>query len=306
MGTYPLRGHPRSRERSIDDAQLVNVAAPREQADPLSSTSMSEQIFGAMPVRGGVRFRVWAPTASRLTLVLQDGRARGDHPMPRDSEGLFDALVDGAHAGDRYGYRVDGGEVRPDPASRFQPSGVHGLSQVIDPGAFTWTDDRWRNRPAGDRILYEVHIGTFTPEGTFTAAATKLDTLRDTGVTVIEIMPVADFPGSRNWGYDGVCLFAPSRAYGHPDDLRRLVDRAHTLGLAVVFDVVYNHLGPEGAYLTEFNRSTSPIDTSHRGDRESTSMAHPLQWFAALSSKTRCTGYASITPTGYGSTPRMR
>ncbi len=173
--------------------------------------------------------------------------------MPRDAEGVFDRIVDDAAAGDRYAYRLDSGDVRPDPASRFQPEGVHGPSQVIDPSAFTWTDDRWRGRPAGDRILYELHIGTFTPEGTFEAAAAKLETLRDIGVTVIEIMPVADFPGSRNWGYDGVCLFAPSRAYGHPDDLRRFVDRAHRLGLAVEFDVVYNHLGPEGAYLPAFN-----------------------------------------------------
>jgi maltooligosyltrehalose trehalohydrolase len=210
--------------------------------------------FGALPVRDGVRFRLWASSATDVKLVLHDGRAAGIHHMPRDAEGVFDMIIDDAAAGDRYGYRVDNGDVRPDPASRFQPDGVHGPSQVIDPVAFTWTDDRWRGRPPGDRILYELHIGTFTPEGTFDAAAAKLEPLRDTGVTFIEIMPVADFPGSRNWGYDAVCLFAPSRAYGHPDDLRRLVDRAHHLGLAVMFDVVYNHLGPEGAYLPEFNK----------------------------------------------------
>jgi maltooligosyltrehalose trehalohydrolase len=209
--------------------------------------------FGALPVRGGVRFRVWAPSTANLTLVLDDGRAAGSHEMPRDAEGVFDRIVDTAAAGDRYRYRVDSGDLRPDPASRFQPDGVHGPSQVIDPSTFVWTDDRWHGRPPGDRILYELHIGTFTPEGTFAAAAGKLEALRDLGVTVIEIMPVADFAGSRNWGYDGVCLFAPSRAYGDPDDLRRLVDRAHSLGLAVEFDVVYNHLGPEGAYLTAFN-----------------------------------------------------
>ncbi len=210
--------------------------------------------FGALPVRDGVRFRLWASSATDVKLVLHDGRAAGMHQMPRDAEGVFDMIVDAAATGDRYGYRVDNGDVRPDPASRFQPDGVHGPSQVIDPLAFTWTDDRWRGRPPGDRILYELHIGTFTPEGTFDAAAAKLEALRDTGITFIEIMPVADFPGSRNWGYDAVCLFAPSRAYGHPDDLRRLVDRAHHLGLAVMFDVVYNHLGPEGAYLPEFNQ----------------------------------------------------
>ena len=227
---------------------------PRGEAVAASSRSTIGDRFGALPVPGGVRFRVWAPSASHLALVLHDGRTAGSHDMPRDADGVFDTIVDGASAGDRYRYRVDNGELRPDPASRFQPDGVHGPSQVIDPSAFTWTDDRWRNRPPGNRILYELHIGTFTPEGTFAAAAGKLEALRDTGITVLEIMPAADFAGSRNWGYDGVCLFAPSRAYGHPDDLRRLVDRAHHLGLAVMFDVVYNHLGPEGAYLPQFNK----------------------------------------------------
>ena len=226
----------------------------REERPSAVLSSMFDDRLGALPIRGGVRFRVWAPSASRLTLVLHDGRASGDHEMTRDDLGVFDTIVDRASAGDQYGYRVDNGDVRPDPASRFQPEGVHGPSQVIDPSAFTWTDDRWRGRPPGDRILYELHIGTFTPEGTFAAAAAKLELLRDIGVTVIEIMPVADFAGSRNWGYDGVCLFAPSRVYGRPDDLRRLVDRAHHLGLAVVLDVVYNHLGPEGAYLPAFNK----------------------------------------------------
>lgn len=214
---------------------------------------MSENRFGAVPVRGGVAFRVWAPSAPELTLVLHDGRAAGGHAMARDSEGAFELIVDGAAAGDRYSYQFGNGTLRPDPASRFQPEGVHGPSEVIDPNAFAWTDDHWHGRPAGDHIVYELHIGTFTPEGTFRAATAQLDALRDTGITVIEIMPVADFAGSRNWGYDGVSLFAPCRAYGHPDDLRRLVDRAHDRGLAVMLDVVYNHLGPEGAYLREFH-----------------------------------------------------
>ncbi len=209
--------------------------------------------FGALPVRAGVRFRVWAPTARDLTLVLQDGRAAGEYPLPRDGEGIFDRSVDGAAAGDRYSYRVDGGDLRPDPASRFQPDGVHGPSQVVDPSRFAWTDGRWGGRPAADRIVYELHVGTFSPEGTFAGAAARLEALRDLGVSVVELMPVADFPGARNWGYDGVCLYAPSRAYGTPDDLRALVDRAHRLGIAVALDVVYNHLGPEGAYLSQFN-----------------------------------------------------
>jgi len=209
--------------------------------------------FGALPVADGVRFRVWAPAARELTLVVPDGRAAGEYALSRDGEGVFDRIVNRATAGDRYSYRVNGGTLRPDPASRFQPDGVHGPSQVVDPSRFDWTDARWHGRPAADRIIYELHVGTFSPEGTFAGATARLEELRDLGITVIELMPVADFPGSRNWGYDGVSLFAPSRAYGAPDDLRRFVDRTHHLGLAVALDVVYNHLGPEGAYMYEFN-----------------------------------------------------
>ena len=214
---------------------------------------MSMNGFGARPLRGGVRFRVWAPSARRLTLVVHDGAAAGEYSVPQDGEGIFDLIVDRAAAGNRYSYRIDGGDLRPDPASRFQPEGVHGPSEIVDPSAFQWTDTSWGGRPAADRILYELHIGTFSPEGTFAGATSRLEAVRDVGMTVIEIMPVADFAGVRNWGYDGVCLYAPSRAYGRPDDLRRLVDRAHQLGLAVLLDVVYNHLGPEGAYLPSFS-----------------------------------------------------
>ena len=217
------------------------------------SDSGPPRFFGAVPVRGGARFRVWAPAARDLTLVLHDGRAAGDYALPRDHEGVFDRIVDHAAAGDRYSYRVNGGDPRPDPASRYQPDGVHGPSQIVDPGSFAWTDGRWGGRPAADRIVYELHVGTFSPEGTFAGTTARLDALRDLGITVVELMPVADFPGSRNWGYDGACLYAPSRAYGTPDDLRRLVDRAHQLGIAVALDVVYNHLGPEGAYISQFD-----------------------------------------------------
>jgi maltooligosyltrehalose trehalohydrolase len=204
-------------------------------------------------VRGGIRFRVSAPAARELTLVIYDGIARGEYPLPRDQEGTFDLIVDRAAAGNRYAYRLDDGETRPDPASRFQPEGVHGPSEIIDPSGFRWTDSAWRGRPAVDRIVYELHIGTFSPAGTFAGAEARLEAVRDLGASTIEIMPVADFAGDRNWGYDGVCLYAPSRAYGRPDDLRRLVDRAHHLGIDVILDVVYNHLGPEGAYLPAFN-----------------------------------------------------
>ena len=219
----------------------------------ISVRSAASHGFGARPVRGGVRFRVWAPAASELTLVVHDGAARGEYPVPRDEEGAFDLIVDRAAAGDRYAYRLDGGDCRPDPASRFQPEGVHGPSEVVDPSRFEWTDSRWRGRPATDRIVYELHVGTFSPEGTFAGTQARLEALRDIGVTAIELMPGADFAGRRNWGYDAVCLYAPSRAYGRPDDLRRLVDRAHQLGMEIIFDVVYNHLGPEGAYLSAFN-----------------------------------------------------
>jgi maltooligosyltrehalose trehalohydrolase len=218
-----------------------------------SSFTTSRRDFGAVPVRGGVRFRVWAPSARELTLVIHDGAAAGERRVPRDDEGVFDLIVDKATDGNRYSYRLDGGDCRPDPASRFQPDGVHGPSEIVDPFAFKWTDGRWAGRPAADRILYELHVGTFSPEGTFDGARRRLDALRDLGASTIEIMPVADFAGQRNWGYDGVCLYAPARAYGRPDDLRRLVDRAHQLGIAVVLDVVYSHLGPEGAYLPAFN-----------------------------------------------------
>jgi maltooligosyltrehalose trehalohydrolase len=213
----------------------------------------SESGFGARPVRGGVRFRVWAPAARELTLVIHDGAAAGTHRPPKDDEGVFDLIVDGAAPGDRYSYRVNDGTPRPDPASRFQPDGVHGPSQVVAPLAFEWTDGHWRRRPARDLIVYELHVGTFSPEGTFAGAASRLGALRDLGVTAVELMPVAEFAGTRNWGYDGVCPYAPSHAYGQPDDLRRFVDKAHGIAIAVVLDVVYNHLGPEGAYLKEFN-----------------------------------------------------
>lgn len=210
-------------------------------------------IFGAVPVREGVRFRVWTPAARKLTLVIESGAAAGAREMPRDGDGLFELVVAGAKAGDRYVYRLNGGDPRPDPASRFQPDGVHRASQVIDPSAFRWQHDNVAALDARNLVVYELHIGTFTREGTFRAARERLAAIRDLGVTAIQLMPVADFAGNRNWGYDGVCLFAPSRAYGSPDDLRALVDEAHGLGLLVILDVVYNHLGPEGAYLNEFN-----------------------------------------------------
>ena len=208
--------------------------------------------YGAVPSQDGVRFRIWAPKIQSLQLRLLSGKAAGDHPLARVEGGVYETWVRDAAAGDRYSYVVDNTEVLPDPASRFQPEGVHGPSEIVAPATFVWTDARWATRPVRDHIVYELHVGTFSPEGTFDGVRQRLPYLRDLGVTAIELMPVADFAGSRNWGYDGVALFAPSRAYGRPDDLRRLVDAAHGQGLAVFLDVVYNHLGPEGAYLPRF------------------------------------------------------
>ena len=232
--------------------------------DPTSATRAPHSaFFGAVPIAPGTRFRVWAPAARELTLVIDTGAAAGSYEMAREHDQPFELVVDGARAGDTYGYRLNGGEIRPDPASRFQPEGVHGRSLIVDPDAFRWQHDAYEPIDPRHLAVYELHVGTFTREGTFRAARERLGDLRDLGVTAVEIMPVADFAGRRNWGYDGVCLFAPARAYGRPDDLRALVDEAHRIGLAVILDVVYNHLGPEGAYLNEFN-------PDHLTDRYST------------------------------------
>lgn len=208
--------------------------------------------FGARPSGDGTDFRVRATRAARVTLVLETGAAAGEHAMRREAGSAFQLYVAGARPGDLYRFKLDDGPPLPDPASRFQPRGVHGPSEIVDPAAFTWTDERWPGIDPDRAVIYELHVGTFTPEGTFAAAAARLPYLRDLGVTVVELMPVADFAGSRNWGYDGVALFAPARCYGRPDDLRRLVDAAHRSGLAVMLDVVYNHLGPDGAYMSTF------------------------------------------------------
>lgn len=173
--------------------------------------------------------------------------------MLAEGNGYFSGSVTDAHAGTRYKYLVDEKEPCPDPASRFQPDGPHGYSEIIDPKTFRWTDSDWPGVRLKGQVIYELHLGTFTEAGTWAGAAEKLEYLRDTGITVIEIMPIADFPGKFGWGYDGVGLFAPVAIYGTPDDMRRFVDRAHSLNLGVILDVVYNHLGPDGNYLTKFS-----------------------------------------------------
>ena len=204
---------------------------------------------------GGVHFRVWAPDHPALTLVLEDdGRGRAwEMAMVREARGYRSVLAPTAGAGARYRFRVPGTDrLLQDPASRFQPEGPHGPSEVIDPSSFAWTDAAWPGVDVAGQVLYEMHVGTFAPGGRWDAASEQLDELAAAGVTTIEMMPVADFPGRFGWGYDGVDLFAPTRLYGRPDDLRRFVDRAHAAGLGVILDVVYNHVGPNGSCLEAF------------------------------------------------------
>jgi maltooligosyltrehalose trehalohydrolase len=216
---------------------------------------MQYPFLGATVEPGGVRFRVVSPVAQRMEIVVEDGSGQSKlYSMSRREGGLFEAFIDGLQAGARYRYRMDGGDtLYPDPASRFQPKGVHGPSEVIDPNAYRWQDAGWTGVPQRELVFYELHVGTFTPEGTFEAARAKLPYLRELGVTAVELLPVAAFPGERNWGYDPAAQFAPAHPYGRPDDLRRFVDDAHRLGLAVYLDVVYNHFGPDGAYVVGLN-----------------------------------------------------
>lgn len=209
--------------------------------------------LGAWPDPAGTAFRVWAPRQAAVEVIVERPHGDAVHALAPFPDGTWSAVVPGVAAGDRYRYRLAPDRVLPDPASRYQPAGVHGPSEVVDPRRFAWTDRRWTGLDRDRLVIYELHVGTFSPEGTFAGAAARLPAVAAFGVTAIELMPVADFPGDRNWGYDGVALFAPARCYGAPDDLRRLVDAAHGLGLGVILDVVYNHLGPDGAYLAAFS-----------------------------------------------------
>jgi maltooligosyltrehalose trehalohydrolase len=198
---------------------------------------------------GGVRFALWAPAAKSVSVCFEGPGTQRQLEMPRQPDGWYELSVAEAGAGMRYRYLIDGQTRVPDPASRFQPDDVHGASEVIDPSSFDWRDPDWQGRSWEEVVLYELHVGTFTPAGTFAAIEERLDHLVDLGVTAIELMPVADFPGTRNWGYDGVLPFAPDSAYGRPEDLKNLVQTAHAKGLMVFLDVVYNHFGPDGNYL---------------------------------------------------------
>ncbi len=218
---------------------------------------------------GGVHFRVWAPRRKKVEVVFSANPA-GEPTLPPlllDNEpgGYFSGHSSVARAGARYGLRLDGEvDVRPDPASRFQPEGPHGPSEVVDPRAFVWHDQSWPGVELRGQVIYELHIGTFTPEGTWAAAIEQIGHLADVGVTLIEVMPVAEFPGKFGWGYDGVDFFAPTQLYGQPDDFRRFVDAAHTAGVGVLLDVVYNHFGPVGNYLGQF--SADYLSKKHHTD----------------------------------------
>jgi malto-oligosyltrehalose trehalohydrolase len=201
---------------------------------------------------GSVRFRLWAPAARQVDLSIVGSRNPIQIPLEARSEGWFELITEGAQAGSQYRFRIDGEQEVPDPASRFQPHDVHGPSEVIDPNAFDWKDHAWQGRPWEEAVIYELHVGAFTPSGTFGTVRDRLAYLAELGVTAVELMPVADFPGQRNWGYDGVYPFAPDSTYGRPEDLKNLVQSAHELGLMVLLDVVYNHFGPEGNYLASY------------------------------------------------------
>jgi malto-oligosyltrehalose trehalohydrolase len=212
-------------------------------------TRPRKRAVGAELVDGGVDFRLWAPDRGTVSVVI-GGKA---FPLDRETDGHFRGVVASASAGTRYRFRLDDDDaLYPDPASRSQPDGPHGASEVVDPAAYHWRDAGWRGVNPRDLVVYEMHIGTFTIEGTWRAAVEQLAALRDAGVNLLEVMPVHEFPGRFGWGYDGVDLWAPAHFYGQPDDFRAFVDAAHALGLGVILDVVYNHFGPDGCYLRQF------------------------------------------------------
>ncbi|MFZ2005318.1 MAG: malto-oligosyltrehalose trehalohydrolase [Stellaceae bacterium] len=229
---------------------MDTAPAPRS-----ASTALARRLpIGAeIQPQGGVHFRVWAPDARDVAVEIEGRPPRALSP---ENGGYVSTLVEDIGVGARYRFRLDGRDpALPDPASRFQPEGPHGPSEVIDPTGFAWSDSGWQGAPRERLVIYELHIGTFTPEGTYEAAAQHLPALAELGITCVELLPLADFAGRFGWGYDGVDLFAPTRLYGRPDDLRRFVDRAHGLGLAVLIDVVYNHLGPDGNYLGGYSHA---------------------------------------------------
>jgi malto-oligosyltrehalose trehalohydrolase len=245
-----------------------------------------EYAFGPLVSEDAVEFRLWAPLAENVSLKIEGSEPR---PMQRTGDGWHRCSVGGIGPGCRYKFMLPDGLEVPDPGSRYQPQDVHGVSEVVDFGNYTWKAEAWAGRPWEESVIYELHVGTFTSEGTFLGAMEHLDHLVDLGITAIQIMPVSDFPGRFNWGYDGVLPYAPDSSYGRPEDFMALVDAAHEHGISVFLDVVYNHFGPDGNYLPAY----APLFTEH----------HKTPWgngvnydgtarrrFASLSSRTRYTG----------------
>ena len=249
-------------------------------------------------------FRVWAPKTRRVDVVLEDSAAKNPrqtfHALVAEEEGYFSGPAN-AGAGARYRFCVNN-NLYPDPASRFQPDGPHGPSCIVDSAQFRWTDSQWSGPAAAGlkgQVIYEMHIGTFTKEGTWRAASQQLEELARIGITVIEMMPVADFPGKFGWGYDGVDLFAPSHLYGTPDDLRAFIDRAHSLGLGVILDVVYNHFGPDGNYLGAFSDDYLIRGNENEWGTRSISMTGIRDRSASSSSRTDVTGSRNFISMGF-------
>ncbi len=245
MTTTPSDSYRQSSNHSAknDSAKLSGAG--------ISGTEISNFV-GAKPTPQGTYFRLWAPRVNSVSVVVEGRDVR--FPLEKGSGGYFSGMVSEIHAGDLYKFSLDDGEPFPDPASRFQPRGPHGPSLVVDPNGRRWSasEATWPGITIDGQVLYELHVGTFTPEGTFLGAISQFPRLRDLGITAIECMPLAEFAGGAGWGYDGVSLFSPFHGYGTPDDLRAMVEAAHNCGLGIILDVVYNHLGPEGNYLAKY------------------------------------------------------
>jgi len=230
--------------------------------------------IGAEKMNDGVHFRVWAPHCKKVEVIIDSKKT---YPLQAEANGYFSGSVKNVEEGSLYQYILDGKDHLPDPASRFQPKGPHKESQIIDFKTFQWTDTDWKGiESISKAVIYELHIGTFTHEGTWAAAQEKLEHLLDLGITMIEIMPIHEFSGTYNWGYDGVCLYAPTHHYGHPDELRAFINEAHRLGLAVILDVVYNHFGPEGNYLPRFSSFYLKQSKTEWGDAVNFDEEHSL------------------------------
>nr|WP_305906992.1 alpha-amylase family glycosyl hydrolase [Methylomarinum sp. Ch1-1]MDP4519708.1 alpha-amylase family glycosyl hydrolase [Methylomarinum sp. Ch1-1] len=251
---------------------------------------------------GRVKFRLWAPGADKVELCLQGLAPEARLLMAAEDDGWYGIITEFAGSGFYYQYLIDGRLYIPDPASRYQPQDVNGSSQVIDAKAWRWKDSDWRGLPWEDAVFYQLHVGTFSEEGTFSGVKNKLDYLVELGVTALQLMPIAEFPGQRNWGYDGVLPFAPDCRYGTPDDLKDLIASAHEKGLMVFNDVVYNHFGPEGNYLHHYAPAFLPTVSIPHGAMRSIMTARTVTGCVGSSSTMPCSGWRSIISTVCAST----